>query len=411
MPAAGQDGTMYASRHFWVVIAAGGIGRRMGASVPKQLLKLNNRTILENTVQVFRDIPEVDGIVVTAPEEALPAYRALFGRQDTTPGSGPAPAPAETVPGVVPEPTGSSHRIHVIPGGGERQDSVRASLRFLSAQGARDEDIVLIHDGVRPYIGRDLVMRVADGVLRSGAATAAVPARYTMRDITEGTLDRSRLFEIQTPQGFTFDVICRAQRKAAEDGFLGTDDAGLAERIGILPELVEGSSGNVKITVPEDLRRMVRIGTGYDVHRLVPDRKLILGGVEIPYERGLLGHSDADVLLHALMDAILGAACLGDIGHLFPDSDPAYAGISSGKLLEEVASLIHREGYELGNADCTVICQQPKLAEYIPAMRRNIAAALGAPEGAVSVKATTTEKLGFEGRGEGIAAEAVCIIR
>ena len=312
---------------------------------------------------------------------------------------------------MVPEPTGSSHRIHVIPGGGERQDSVRASLRFLSAQGARDEDIVLIHDGVRPYIGRDLVMRVADGVLRSGAATAAVPARYTMRDITEGTLDRSRLFEIQTPQGFTFDVICRAQRKAAEDGFLGTDDAGLAERIGILPELVEGSSGNVKITVPEDLRRMVRIGTGYDVHRLVPDRKLILGGVEIPYERGLLGHSDADVLLHALMDAILGAACLGDIGHLFPDSDPAYAGISSGKLLEEVASLIHREGYELGNADCTVICQQPKLAEYIPAMRRNIAAALGAPEGAVSVKATTTEKLGFEGRGEGIAAEAVCIIR
>lgn len=156
---------------------------------------------------------------------------------------------------------------------------------------------------------------------------------------------------------------------------------------------------------------MVRIGTGYDVHRLVPDRKLILGGVEIPYERGLLGHSDADVLLHALMDAILGAACLGDIGHLFPDSDPAYAGISSWKLLEEVASLIHREGYELGNADCTVICQQPKLAEYIPAMRRNIAAALGVPEGAVSVKATTTEKLGFEGRGEGIAAEAVCIIR
>ncbi|WP_288917956.1 2-C-methyl-D-erythritol 4-phosphate cytidylyltransferase, partial [uncultured Eubacterium sp.] len=195
---------MYASRHFWVVIAAGGIGRRMGASVPKQLLKLNNRTILENTVQVFRDIPEVDGIVVTAPEEALPAYRALFGRRDTAPGSGPAPAPAEPVPGVVPEPTGSSHRIHVIPGGGERQDSVRASLRFLSAQGARDEDIVLIHDGVRPYIGRDLVMRVADGVLRSGAATAAVPARYTMRDITEGTLDRSRLFEIQTPQGFTF---------------------------------------------------------------------------------------------------------------------------------------------------------------------------------------------------------------
>lgn len=184
--------------------------------------------------------------------------------------------------------------------------------------------------------------------------------------------------------------------------FTGTDDAGLADRIGVRAAIVEGEYGNIKITTPEDLKMEYRIGTGYDVHRLEPDRKLILGGVCVPFEKGLLGHSDADVLVHALMDAMLGAAGLGDIGTV-PDSDPAYSGISSILLLEKTAELFRRQGYYLGNADITVICQRPRLAPYIEQMRENVAAALKAPKDRISIKATTTEKLGFDGRGEGIA--------
>ena len=166
-----------------------------------------------------------------------------------------------------------------------------------------------------------------------------------------------------------------------------------------MPEIVNGSPANIKITTPEDLRQKMRIGTGFDVHRLVRDRKLVLGGVEIPFDKGLLGHSDADVLIHALMDAMLGAAALGDIGVFFPDSDPQYEGASSLQLLEEVAAAVRDAGYRLGNADVTVICQEPKLAEFIPVMCRKVAAAAGVSESQISIKATTTEKLGFTGRG------------
>ena len=202
----------------------------------------------------------------------------------------------------------------------------------------------------------------------------------------------------------------KAFEQAFADGFYGTDDAGLTDRIGVRAAIVEGEYENIKITTPEDLKMEYRIGTGYDVHRLEPDRKLVLGGVCIPFEKGLLGHSDADVLVHALMDAMLGAAGLGDIGKLFPDSDPAYSGISSILLLEKTGKAVSEAGYCLGNADITVICQRPRLAPYIEQMRENIAAALTVPKDRISIKATTTEKLGFTGRGEGIASEAVCLL-
>ena len=197
---------------------------------------------------------------------------------------------------------------------------------------------------------------------------------------------------------------------------MGTDEGMLVEHLGEKVPIVEGDYANIKITTREDfpenrfMKKDIRIGTGYDVHRLTEGRKLVLGGVEIPYEKGLLGHSDADVLLHALMDALLGAACLGDIGQHFPDSDERYRGISSLKLLGKVKSLISDSGYFVGNADITVIAQKPKIASYIPAMRKNIAETLGIEIERVNVKGTTTEKLGFVGRCEGIACEAVCIL-
>ena len=281
---------------------------------------------------------------------------------------------------------------------------------MLAESGEREDTIVLIHDGVRPYVEMEHVIAVARAAVKSRAAVLAVPAKETVRHITEGTLDRSKLYNVQTPQGFRLGELLKAYKSAFEDGFYGTDDAGLMERMGIMPEIVLGSPENVKITTPGDLRQNMKIGTGFDVHSFSENRKLILGGVEIPYEKGLLGHSDADVLTHALMDALLGALALGDIGKHFPDTDDRYKGADSIKLLEHVTELVKSKGYSLGNCDITVICQRPKLAGYIDAMRMRLANAMGAPVDSVSIKATTTEKLGFTGRGEGIAAEAVCIL-
>ena len=225
--------------------------------------------------------------------------------------------------------------------------------------------------------------------------------------------DRATLYAVQTPQCFRRARYTQALAAVTgEKARLVTDDCSLFELAGLPVRLTEGDYANYKITTKEDLQKekTMRIGHGYDVHRLVEDRKLIMGGVEIPYEKGLLGHSDADVLLHAVMDAVLGAAALGDIGQHFPDNDPAYKGADSLALTREVARIIAEHGYKVGNIDATILCQRPKLAPHIPAMRRNIADAFGLPVDAVSVKATTEEHLGFTGEGLGIAAHAVALI-
>ena len=227
------------------------------------------------------------------------------------------------------------------------------------------------------------------------------------------TPDRATLYAVQTPQCFRRALYTQALAAVTgEKASLVTDDCSLFELAGLPVRLTEGDYANYKITTKEDLQKekTMRIGHGYDVHRLVEDRKLIMGGVEIPYEKGLLGHSDADVLLHAVMDAVLGAAALGDIGQHFPDNDPAYKGADSLALTREVARIIAEHGYKVGNIDATILCQRPKLAPHIPAMRRNIADAFGLPVDAVSVKATTEEHLGFTGEGLGIAAHAVALI-
>ena len=232
------------------------------------------------------------------------------------------------------------------------------------------------------------------------------------------TPDRSTLYAVQTPQCFDRAAYLAALEELdAEKARLVTDDCSLFELTGRPVQLTQGDYANLKITTREDLPRpeqreehKMRIGHGYDVHRLVEGRKLILGGVEVPFEKGLLGHSDADVLAHAVMDAVLGAAALGDIGQHFPDNDPAYSGADSLKLACRVAEILKEHGFRIENIDATLLCQRPKLAPHIPAMRRNLADAFGLPVDAVSVKATTEEHLGFTGEGLGIAAHAVALI-
>lgn len=354
--------------------------------MPKQFLKIGDRTILEAAVEQFENSPIIDKVIIVTAKEYRDFCCQFFHEQIT------------------------DGKVHVICGGQERQDSIYEAVKYLGDIFAAEDDLVLVHDAVRPYASGDLIRQVAEAAAETGAAIAAVPPKDTVRHVEEGTLDRSKLWCVQTPQGFTYSVLRAAFDKAYRDGFYGTDDAGLVERMGEKVAIVEGENTNIKITTPEDLTVEQRIGTGFDVHRLTEDRKLVLGGVEIPFEKGLLGHSDADVLLHALMDAMLGAAALGDIGKLFPDTDDSYRGISSLKLLEKTGQAIAAAGYSLGNADITVICQRPRLADHIDEMRRNIAEILGVSIDRVSIKATTTEKLGFTGRGEGIAAEAVCLL-
>ena len=252
----------------------------------------------------------------------------------------------------------------------------------------------------------------------TGAAAPAVPVKDTIKVADKDgkvvtTPDRATLYAVQTPQCFDRALYLQAlEAVSGEKASLVTDDCSLFELAGLPVTLTAGDYANLKITTKEDLQKenTMRIGHGYDVHRLVEDRKLILGGVEVPYEKGLLGHSDADVLLHAVMDAVLGAAALGDIGQHFPDTDPAYKGADSLALTREVAKIIAAHGYKVGNIDATILCQRPKLAPHIPAMRKNIADAFGLPLDAVSVKATTEEHLGFTGEGLGIAAHAVALI-
>lgn len=369
-----------------VIIGAAGSGIRMGAPVPKQFLKIGGQTILEKTAEKFLKAPSVGKIVIVTSPEYVPLTKELFEREE------------------------QRGKLLVVCGGKQRQDSVYQGILALRREGASDDSIVLIHDGVRPFVSGELIERVAEAAASGGAAVPAVTPKDTIRYRNGGTLDRNLLCCVQTPQAFRMSLIEEAFEKAFSEDFYGTDDAGLAERAGHAVTVVEGDFANIKITTPEDLRVQTRIGTGFDVHRLEENRKLILGGVEIPFEKGLLGHSDADVLVHALMDAMLGAAALGDIGGLFPDNDPAFKDISSMILLEKVGAAVAEKGYSLGNADITVICQKPKLAPYIPLMRSRIAQTLNVSEEQINLKATTTEKLGFTGRGEGIAAEAVCLL-
>ena len=374
---------MYRDNRVIAIIVAAGRGKRLGSSLPKQFLKVRGRTILEMSVKAFEQNKYVDEIFVDANADYCELTEKLC--------------------------RGFSKFKKIVAGGAERQDSVRAALDCLRGENG----IVLVHDAARPFVSEAVINAVIEGTADFGAAIPTVPAKDTIRQVDgtgSRTLQRETLACVQTPQGFRISLLKHAFEKAQAEGFLGTDDASLVERMGINISMVQGEDANRKITTREDLETEMRIGTGYDVHRLVEGRPLVLCGEQIPYEKGLLGHSDADVALHALMDAMLGAAGLGDIGKHFPDTDERYRGISSMKLLQKTAELLREAGYFLGNADITIIAQRPKIAGYIPKMRANIAEIMNCDENKINIKGTTTEKLGFVGREEGIASEAVCIL-
>ena len=380
----------------YVVILAGGKGSRMHAPVNKVLMTLCGKTVIRRSVEAF--VPFADEIIVVArPEDQEEISACIIG-----------------CAGDIPLRTAS--------GGESRQASVLNGLRALDCD---PDDIVLIHDAARCLVDGGLIRRVIGSVQEYGTGVPGVPATSTFKIVDSGayvteTPPRSSLYEIQTPQGFTAGRIIPAAEKTAEEGFECTDDAGILEHCHMPVRIVQGSSSNIKLTGPEDIDRarmllkgagsMMRIGMGYDVHRLTSGRKLILCGVEIPFELGLLGHSDADVALHALMDAMLGACALGDIGKHFPDTDDRYKGASSLSLLQETVRILADAGYRVCNADITIVAQKPRILPHIPQMVSNVSSVLGLPSEAVSVKATTTEKLGFEGRMEGISSYAVCSV-
>jgi 2-C-methyl-D-erythritol 4-phosphate cytidylyltransferase/2-C-methyl-D-erythritol 2,4-cyclodiphosphate synthase len=383
------------------ILAAGGRGSRVGAGRPKQFLEIDGRSILELSVDALLSSDRIDEVIVALPEEHLQA----------------APAwPAATKP------------VTFVAGGARRQDSVANAF----ARSSRRADLIVIHDAARPFVSGDLIARTIDAAQAHGAAIAAIPVRDTVKQTADpdsdgsrpirATIPRETIFLAQTPQAFRRDVLARAIAEGLSID--ATDEAMLVERLGLPVHVVEGDPRNIKITTPEDLgtarsasarratadRTMIRIGNGYDLHKLVTGRPLILAGVKIPFERGLLGHSDADIVCHAVTDAILGAAGIGDIGRLFPDTDPKWKDADSIALLRGAAARLHDAGYRVSNVDVTVIAQQPKLLPYLDQMRANLAAALGIEPGAVSVKGKTNEGVDSMGHGESMACHAVALI-
>jgi len=307
-----------------------------------------------------------------------------------------------------------------VAGGPTRQDSVRLGLEALALY---KPERVLIHDGARPFPDRELIGRVLDALDRAVAAIPCLPLRDTIKRTKEGaireTVDRSTLWRAQTPQGFHFEAILAAHRAAIGRDL--TDDSAVAEAAGLAPVVVEGGEGNLKVTTPRDLAAAerllaarlgdVRVGQGFDVHPFAPGDHLWVCGVKIPHDMSLVGHSDADVGLHALTDAVLGAIGAGDIGVHFPPSEPRWRGATSDQFLRHAVGLVHALGGAIGAVDVTIVCERPRIGPHRAAMVERVAAILGIPPGRVSVKATTTERLGFTGRGEGIAAQAIATVR
>jgi 2-C-methyl-D-erythritol 4-phosphate cytidylyltransferase/2-C-methyl-D-erythritol 2,4-cyclodiphosphate synthase len=380
--------------HVSAIIAAGGRGARFGGTQPKQLQPLAGVPILKRTVDVFLNGYAFDEVVVALPSDLAanpPAYL---------------------------------DDVIVVEGGERRQDSVANAVRAV----APSSQVIVIHDAARPLVTPAVIERTIAAAIKHGAAIAALPARDTVKRgdasrVIRGTLPRDEIFLAQTPQAFRVGVL-RDALAIASTATDATDEAMLAEAAGHHVHLVEGDPRNLKITTPDDLMlaealaprearpaRTGRAGIGYDLHRLVEGRPLILGGVTIPSDRGALGHSDADVVCHAITDAVLGAASLGDIGRHFPDVDPRWKDASSLDLLRRAMAMLADEGLQVGNVDVTVILERPKIKDHIAAMRGALADALGVDVTRVSIKGKTNEGMDAIGRGEAIAAHAIALVR
>ena len=388
------------------VIAAGGAGTRMTSAVPKQFLELAGKPILLHTVERVVSLKNVIQVVIALPARQISPARAMLRSQKWR------------VP------------VRCVGGGATRQESVHRGVSHAASQA----DVILVHDAVRPLCDSETMQRVLEAAWQTGGAVPGLPAAETIQRVSRRgrvltTPPREQLFAIQTPQCFHAGILRSALERAHKAGFLGTDESSVVRWAGYPVAVVPGSPTNIKITHPfdlevaellvsggtrrdalEDERSMIRIGQGIDYHRLVEGRKLILGGVDILFEKGLEGHSDADALSHAICDALLGAAALGDIGRHFPDSDPRHRDRPSLEFLREVRERVKKEGWSVLNVDATLLAQRPRLAPFMEAMRQNIADALGVLPAAVSIKATTTEGMNAEGHGEGISAQAVALL-
>jgi 2-C-methyl-D-erythritol 4-phosphate cytidylyltransferase/2-C-methyl-D-erythritol 2,4-cyclodiphosphate synthase len=383
------------------IIPAGGAGKRLKAHVAKQYLFLDHMPVLVHTLKVFQKSKVIDNIILALPpDDLVSVWQELIDKY------------------------GLTKVTTIVAGGKTRQDSVNNGLAAINEKC----DVVVIHDAVRPFVTQELIIQVVAAAKTAGAASSGVKAKDTIKEtkkdnIVAATIPRQNLWLTQTPQAFKFELLKEAYKSAYDEKFYGTDDASLVERIGKKVKMIEGSYENIKITTSEDLimaealmkkktgsKINFRNGFGYDSHRFASNRKLILGGVEIPFDKGLQGHSDADALIHAICDALLGAAGCGDIGRHFPDNDPEYKNISSIILLEKVKKIIEARRFSINNVDATVVMEMPRLAPYAAQMGSNIALALDIAEASVNIKAKTNEGMGFIGRNEGVAAFATATV-
>ena len=392
------------------LIVAAGRGHRVGGPVPKQYRPLGGRAVLGHSIGRFAAHPRVDRVRVVI----APADRALY--DDAARASG-----------------GTGKLLAPVPGGATRQDSARLGLESFADAAP---DLVLIHDGARPLVPAAVIDGALDALGRHDGAVAALAVSDSLKQalpdaaaasaVVGASVPRDGLWRAQTPQGFRYPAILDAHRAAA--GGALTDDAAVAERMGLSVALSPGDEDNLKITTERDFARAerilaarderpaaaafdTRVGMGFDVHRFGPGDHLMLGGVAVPHDHGVVSHSDGDVVLHAVVDAILGALAEGDIGSHFPPSDAAWRDADSTRFVAHALALLAARGGQLRHVDVTLICQRPRIGPHRPAMVARLAAVLGLPPGRIGLKATTTERLGFTGRGEGIAAQAVATVR
>ncbi len=387
------------------IIPAAGSGSRFGGLVPKQFVEVAGAPILIHTMRRFDACPDIDLICVALPPDRVSDFEVRAKAFDFR------------------------KPVRFVPGGGARSESIRNALAAIADL---SPEIVAVHDAVRPFIESGVISEVVRKAASIGAAIVVRASTDTIKevagDVIVQTLDRRRIFRAQTPQAFRYELLRRANAdaliaKLAAESL--TDDAMLVERLGVPVAIVEGTGTNMKITSAEDFvlaERLFdqnaklpviggsRVGTGYDIHRLVEGRKLILGGLEIPFDRGLLGHSDGDSLIHAICDALLGAAGLGDIGGHFSDTDEAICGIDSAVILAKVTEMLAAGGFEIENIDATICAERPRMAPFITAMQRRLSEVLAIPANRINIKAKTNEGLDAVGRGEAIAAQAVALI-
>lgn len=385
-----------------VVVAAGGQGRRLGSTVAKQWLVLGDRTIFERSIAACAASPHIRGIVAVVPAEDIEHATVL-----ATPAAG-------------------AKLLAIVPGGARRQDSVAAGLAALPGDAA----VVLVHDAARPFVTDAIIGRVVEAAARDGAAIAAASVHDTVKHVVregevrwiEGTIPRDDVALAQTPQGFRRDVLDTLVPVMMSSVDV-TDEASLAERLGHRVQVVEGHADNVKITTEGDLARArqalaaestgaragaIRVGLGYDSHRFADGRRLVIGGVRVPDERGLAGHSDGDAACHAVTDAVLGAAGLGDVGGLFPDTDPAWKDADSLELLRDAFSRVQAAGWRVGNLDVVVICHRPKVGRLADAVRVSLAGALATTPDRISIKGKTPE--GTSGLDDAMVVHAVTLL-